>query len=238
MTTKYNQPLTIVQFVRYNLKVVFANKFIYFLLAAIAIFLLITVINLVDTDSAFETGSVYNLLLVPGVLLIFYPPTFGIQNDVDTRMLETVFGIPNYRYKVHLIRILLAILITAVILILLAMITGLSLTPVPVFKMIFQLMFPLTFICTLSFMFSTIVKNGNATAVIVACFGLFFFFAADFVEGSKWNLFHNPFSIPSDSSGYIWMETTIYNRIYLVVGAIISVLFGLIMLQKRERLVS
>lgn len=238
MTVRSNQLLTIVQFIRYNLKVVFANKFIYFLLAAIAIFLLITVISLIDTDSAFETDSVYNLLLVPGVLLIFYPPTFGIQNDLDTRMLETVFGIPDYRYKVHLIRMLLTVMITAVILFLLSIISSISLTPVPVFKMTWQLMFPLTFICALAFMVSTIVKNGNATAVIVACFGLFFFFGAEFMEGSKWNLFHNPFSIPSDSSGYIWMETTLYNRIYLVAGAIICILFGLIMLQKRERLVS
>ncbi len=238
MTAKYNQLLTIGQFVRYNLKVVFANKVIYFLLAAFAIFLLITIINLINTDSAFESGSVYNLLLVPGVLLIFYPSTFGIQNDLDNRMLETVFGIPNYRYKVYLVRLLLAVFITTVILIILAIMTSISLTPVPIFTMTFHLIFPLVFICALCFMFSTIVKNGNATAVIVACFSLFFFFAADFVKGSKWNLFHNPFSIPSDSSGYIWMETTLYNRIYLVAGAIICVLFGLIMLQKRERLVS
>ncbi|MBD3290751.1 hypothetical protein GF337_18235 [candidate division KSB1 bacterium] len=230
--------ITIVQFIRYNLKVIFSNKFIYFLLSAIAIFLLITVVNLLDTESAFDTGSVYNLLLVPGVLLIFYPPTFGIQNDLDTRMLETVFGIPNYRYKVHLVRITLAVFISAAILIVLAFLSSLSLTPIPVFSMTFQLMFPLAFICAFSFMFSTIVKNGNATAVIVACFGLFFFFGADPLEGSKWNLFHNPFSIPSNSSGYIWMEITLYNRIYLVVGAIIFVLFGLIMLQKRERFVS
>ena len=59
---KNSKPMTIVQFVRYNLKVIFANKFIYFLLAAIAIFLLITVINLLDTESSFETGSVYNLI--------------------------------------------------------------------------------------------------------------------------------------------------------------------------------
>lgn len=229
---------TIGPFIRYNLKVIFANKFLYFLLAALAIFLLITVINLFDSDSTFEIGSVYNLLLVPGVLLIFYPPTFGIQNDLDARMLETVFGIPNYRYKVHLVRLVLAVVTAALILFLLAFLCNYSLVRIPMLEMVFQLLFPLTFLCAFAFMFSAIVKSGNATAVIVACFGLFFFFGAEALEKSKWNLFHNPFSIPSDSNGFIWLETTLYNRIYLFAGIVLCILGGLYALQKRERLVS
>ena len=65
---------------RYNLKIIFANKFIYFLLAAVGIFLLVTVINLLDADANPTEGTIYYLLLVPGILIIFYPTTFGIQN--------------------------------------------------------------------------------------------------------------------------------------------------------------
>lgn len=225
---------SLINFIHYNLKVIFANKFIYFLMAAVLIFLLITIINLFDSDSEFDSSSVFWLLLVPGILLTFYPSTFGIQNDVDTRMLETLFGIPNYRYKVHLIRLFLTLGVTLVILFILALISSITLTAVPFIKMIFHLSFPLIFLCSIAFMFSTIVRNGNATAVIMVIIGLFFFFGADMLRESRWNLFHNPFSIPSNANAFIWLETTLYNRIYLVVGSILAVLFGLRNLQKRE----
>lgn len=44
----------------------------------------------------------YSMLLVPSILLIFYPTCFGIQNDQDAKTLEIIFGIPNYRYKIWL----------------------------------------------------------------------------------------------------------------------------------------
>ena len=81
-----------VKLVQYNLKIIFANKFIYFLFVAFAFFVLVTVINLFS-NSTLSEGSIYNLLLLPGILLVFYPTAFGIQNDADARMLEIIFGI-------------------------------------------------------------------------------------------------------------------------------------------------
>ena len=40
------------------------------------------------------------ILMFPSMLLIFYPAVFGIQNDEDSRILEILFGIPDYKYKV------------------------------------------------------------------------------------------------------------------------------------------
>ncbi|MCK7542107.1 MAG: hypothetical protein MZV63_70120 [Marinilabiliales bacterium] len=50
-----------------------------------------------------------------GILLVFYPSVFGIQNDQDARTIEILFGIPNYRYKVWLVRILLIFIIAFLI---------------------------------------------------------------------------------------------------------------------------
>jgi len=85
-----------VKLVRYNLKIVFANKFIYFLIAAVAFFLFVALVS-VFSNSNITEDSIYDILFFPGILLIFYPTTFGIQNDKDARMLEIIFGIPNYR---------------------------------------------------------------------------------------------------------------------------------------------
>ena len=222
---------------RYNLKIIFANKFIYFLLAAVGIFLLVTVINLLDADANPTEGTIYYLLLVPGILIIFYPTTFGIQNDVDTRMIEILFGIPNYRYKVWLVRIALIYVVVFVILLILSLLSSVALVAVPIFKMVFQLMFPIFFLGCLAFMISTLVRNGNGTAVFIIIIGMTFWILSEPLATSQWNLFLNPFSVPSNVNEAVWMETSLNNRTYLLIGTVIAILFGLLNLQKREKFV-
>jgi len=225
-----------VKLFRYNIKIIFANKFIYFLLAAVIFFLLVTVINLFSNDSPTES-TVYYLLLFPGILLIFYPSAFGIQNDVDTRMIEIIFGIPNYRYKVWLVRIILIYIIVYINLLVLSFLCGLALVQVPVFEMVFQLMFPIFFLGSLAFMFSTLIRNGNGTAVVMVIIGLAFWIASGILGNSKWDIFLNPFQIPSDINEAIWAGIALDNRIFLFVGTIIWILYGLLNLQKREKFI-
>ncbi len=226
----------IASLVKYNLKIIFANKFIYFLLAAVVFFLLVTILNLASSESDPTEGLVYYWLLVPGLLLIFYPTVFGIQNDVDTRMIEILFGIPNYRYKVWLIRLVLIYVVVFLILLILSLISSLALISFSVLNMVFQLMFPIFLLGTLAFMVSTMVRNGNGTAVLMVIIGLFFWIGTGFLP-HRFNLFLNPYSVPSDMNEVVWAQTTFNNRIYVAVAMIVCVLFGLIMLQKREKFI-
>lgn len=221
---------------RYNLKIIFANKFIFFLLAAVGFFLLVAIVNLFSDSNPTE-GSVFYTLLFPGILLIFYPTAFGIQNDLDARMLEILFGIPNYRYKVWLVRLALIYVVVFVILIGLAFLAGLAMVSVPVMEMVYKLMFPIFFLGGLSFMVSTLVRNGNGTAVVMVVIGVAFWISSGILEASKWNIFLNPFQMPSDINEAVWMDITLKNRIYLLVGTVLVLLYGLLNLQKREKFV-
>jgi len=223
--------------IRYNLKIIFANKFIYFLLAAVMIFLFVTVLNLLNASSTTTDATGYWLLLVPGLLLVFYPTTFGIQNDVDNRIIEILFGIPNYRYKIWFIRLILIFAVTFVIILVLTNVFSLVLIRVSVLRMVLQLMFPILFMGSLAFMVSTIVRNGNGTAVVIIITGLVFWIGREQLGNSEWNLFLNPYAIPSDINEAIWAETTFNNRLYLLIGTVIAVLYGLLNLQKREKFV-
>ena len=60
------------QVVRYNLKIVFGNKFIYFLIAATAFFLMVIGFMLFS-DSNPSDYDIYGTLIFPGILIIFYP---------------------------------------------------------------------------------------------------------------------------------------------------------------------
>lgn len=222
---------------RYNFKIIFAGNFWYFLLAAMIIFLLITAISLFDPTANPSEATGYWLLLVPGILLIFYPTAFGIQHDVDTRMIEILFGIPNYRYKVWLVRLFLIFIVIFAILTALAGLFSLILIETPILTMAFQVMFPILFMGSLAFMFSTLVRNGTGTAVVMIIIGLVFWIARVPLGASEWNIFLNPFAMPEDINEIIWAEVTFNNRIYLIIGTIISILYGLFNLQQREKFV-
>lgn len=223
-----------VKLIRYNLKIIFGNRFAFFLIAAVAFFLLVVTINLFS-DSNPSEASVYYLLIFPGLLLVFYPTTFGIQNDADARMIEILFGIPNYRYKVWLVRMVLIYVVVSVILVGLSLLSAFALVSIPVFEMVYQLMFPIFFLGSLAFMFSTLIRNGYGTAVMMVVIGLAFWISSGILENSKWNIFLNPFQIPSDMNEVIWASVTLNNRLYMAVGTVLTLLYGLLNLQKREK---
>jgi hypothetical protein len=222
--------------IRYNMKIIFSGRFIWFLLAAFAFFLIFA-IQMVWNNAMFNEVTVYTLLIFPGILLIFYPTVFGIQSDDDSRMLEILFGIPNYRYKVWLVRLLLIYVLVFLIIVLFAFIASVLLYRVDVLEMAYQLMYPVIFMGSLSFMFSTVIKNGNGTAVLVILIGVALLILQNNIARTQWNVFLNPFQLPNNFNEIIWQGIVTKNRIFLGTGSVIFILYGLYNLQKREKFV-
>ncbi|MCT4590479.1 MAG: hypothetical protein N4A71_21810 [Carboxylicivirga sp.] len=226
----------LIKFIRYNLKIVFGNKFVYFLGAALIFYLLITSISLFAADTVSVHG-VYFQLMFPAFLLIFFPTTYGIQNDEDARILEILFGIPNYRYKIWLVRLLMSFFMVFWFIFLMTNLSGILLINVPVFEMTMRLMVPVGLFGMLGFFFSTVVKNGNGTAVIVVIIGLVVWLLTEFLEASAWNVFLNPFDIPSGMSETVWVSIVKKHiRTWLIVASVAG-LWGLLNLQRRERFI-
>ena len=222
--------------VKYNMKIIFAGKFFWFILAAFSIFAFFMFQNAWNREEINE-GVIYNMMLFPSLLLVFYPSVFGIQNDEDNRILEILFGIPNYRYKVWGIRLLIIFIAIYFILVLFAIAAKYLLFPVNSFEMAFQLMFPVLFFGNLAFMFSTITRSGNGTAVLMIMLGIALLFFSNILSNTMWNVMLNPFSAPDSMHPYIWESLLIKNRIFLFVGAMIWLMIGLLNLQKREKFV-
>lgn len=218
------------------MKIIFSGRFIWFLLAAFAFFLIFA-IQMVWNNVIFNEVIVYSLLILPGILLIFYPTVFGIQSDDDSRMLEILFGIPNYRYKVWLVRLLLIYVLVFLMIVLFAFVASVLLYRIDVFEMAYQLMYPVIFMGSLSFMFSTVIKNGNGTAVIVILIGVALLIIQNNIARTQWNVFLNPFQLPNNFNEIIWQGIVTKNRIFLGVGSVIFILYGLYNLQKREKFV-
>ncbi len=222
--------------IRYNLKIIFAGRFVWFLLASFAFYLFFSIMSIYQ-GSVLSEGMVYNLLLFPGILLVFYPSVFGIQNDEDARILEILFGIPNYRYKVWLVRLIMIFIQVFLILIVYGYVSSILIYTVNPLEMAYQLMFPIGFMGGMAFMFSTLIKNGNGTAVVMILIGVGLLILGEGIERSQWNIFLNPLELPSNFNSAIWDGIVTRNRIFLGVGMIVFLLYGLFNLQNRERFV-
>lgn len=234
MTRFRNIQNNLVSLARYNIRIVFGGKFIYFIAASVIFFLAIGTIIAFD-EHYLSADDVYGLLIFPAVLLVFYPSAFGIQNDADQRTLEIIFGIPDYRYKVWLVRLFMVMVIVYICLFPLAFIAHYALVSIPIFKMVSQIMVLALFTATLGFCVSTIVKNGNGTAVVMVVIGLIFLILSDELYWSKWNVFLNPFDNPSNINEILWIETIRQNRIILSISSVVFLLIGLLNLQNREK---
>ncbi len=220
--------------IEYNLKIIFSNKFIWFLLGAILFFLGMAVVYVLQT-SVSDIGEFYGVFIFCGVLLIFYPTVFGIQNDQDAKTIEILFGIPDYRYKVWLVRIVLMFVIAFLIMLAFSYMASLMIIRFHVFQMTFQVMIPVVFLGMMSFMMSTVIRNGNGTAVVMIIIGIVFMFLGDVIYRSPWNIFHNPFNPAYNVTESAWAVITLKSRLFLACGSVLFLLAALLNLQRREK---
>jgi len=232
--TVYNYLILVQKMILYNLKIIFANKFIWFLTGSIVFYLGLSVIY-IFTNNVSRVEDLYGVFIFSGVLLVFYPSVFGIQNDQDARTIEILFGIPNYRYKVWLVRILLIFVIAYLIMLVFTFLSSVLIVKFQVISMTSQVMMPVLFLGMMAFMLSTVIRNGNGTAVIMIIFGIFFMILQDPLRKSQWNLFLNPFHLPFDVNETTWAIIALKNRIILITGTILFLLAALYNLQKREK---
>lgn len=222
--------------VRFNMRIIFGARFIWFLLAAFGFYVFISISGIWNGEIPDEE-FVYDILLFPAILLIFYPMTFGIQNDVDSGILEILFGIPDYRYKVWLVRLVLVFVLVFVLLLGFTGLASIFLIPLNLVEMSWQVMYPVLFLGSMAFMFSTIVKNGNGTAVVMVILGILALILSENLERTQWNIFLNPFNVPRNMNEMIWEGITLKNRLFLVIGTLLFILYGLFNLQKREKFI-
>jgi len=229
---------SVVAFGRYNATQVFAGKFIYFLLLALLVFCTVVVVQTAQEEVPPDAAAIYYYLLVPAVMLVFYPAAYCIQGDVDARMLETLFGIPDYRYKVWLVRLVVQQLVVAVLVLGLAALCQAALADFSIGLMVFHVMFPILFLGSLGFMAATLTRNGNGAAAILLIVGLFcWMMAPELLQGSRWNLYLNPFQRFEGYEALDHQTDVFYNRVGLLVGSGLAALTGLLRLQKRESFV-
>jgi hypothetical protein len=234
VTSLRNYLIIIYKMIIYNLRIIFANKFIWFLAGSILFYIGLSVFYVYTKDIS-KMEDLYGIFLFSGILLVFYPSVFGVQNDQDARTIEILFGIPNYRYKIWLVRIMLIFIITFLIMFVFTWLSSVLIVKFRIVNMTIQVMLPVIFLGIMAFMLSTVVRNGNGTAVVMIVFGLIFLIMSQSLSTSPWNVFLNPYKIPRSLNEVSWAIITLKNRITIITGMILFLLIALYNLQKREK---
>jgi len=229
-----NAATLIYKMIIYNLKIIFANKFVWFLTGSVLFWMGISLIYVFSNDIS-KMRDLYFVFLISGLLLVFYPAVFGIQNDQDARTIEILFGIPDYRYKVWLVRIVLIFMIAFAIMSGFTFLSSVLIVRFRFLNMTAQVMAPVVFLGVMAFALSTVIRNGNGTAVVMIIIGMIFMIMSEPLRKSQWNIFMNPYEAPYDVNEASWAIITAKNRIILAVGSVIFLLIALFNLQKREK---
>ena len=218
-----------------NLRIIFANKFIWFLTGSVIFYLGLSVIY-VFSNNVSRMEDLFGVFLFSGLLLVFYPAVFGIQNDMDARTIEILFGIPDYRYKVWLVRIILIFIMAFTIMLFFTFLSSVLIVKFRILPVTLQIMVPVLFMGMMGFFLSTVIRNGNGTAVILIIIGILFMMFGDSSLGrSQWNIFLNPYNIPYEMNETSWALVTFRNRIILLTGSVLFLLGALLNLQNREK---
>ena len=220
----------------YNMRIIFAGKFIWFLLVGLVLFFFL-MFSAASRGTTLSHGMVYGQLIIPGILLVFYPSCFGIQNDADHRILELLFGVPNYMYKVWLFRLFMIYVEVYLILVVYAFLARILLYPVAPFLMAAQLMIPVMLFGNLAFLYSTLIRNGNAAAVLSVLTVILALILGNtpLVENKVWDVTINPYEETENINAAIWSVILLKNRIMMVVAGIIFLMSGLLGLQNRGK---
>jgi hypothetical protein len=141
-------------------------------------------------------------------------------------------------YKVWLARLILIYVEIFFILVIYAWIAKYLIYPVNQFEIAYQLMYPVLFMGNLAFFFSTVTRNGNATAILIIICGVIAVVLSNgLTKNSMWDVTLNPLSMPENIHAVIWSDTVLCNRIFLAVGSVVWMMLGLLNLQKREKFI-
>ncbi|MFI3269636.1 MAG: hypothetical protein SNG14_06240 [Rikenellaceae bacterium] len=219
----------------YNFKILFGGKYIIFVILALLLFAY-QIFNAAYYGATLAENVVYQNLIYPSLLLIFYPAAYGIQKDSETKILEIFFCIPNYMYKVWLLRLVFVIIACLIDVSLFGVLSHLLLCPVDILQMSYQIMFVVVFFGTLALFLSTVIKSGNGVAVVLIGIFAILISVGESYSNTMWDIMLNPYNEVSSIHPDIWAKIVSNNRIMLGCCSAGLILMSLNNLRRRERM--
>ncbi len=230
-----NSLKTILLLAKYNFKIVFGGRYIVFMIISLILFCYL-LFNSAYSGEALSEITVAENLIFPSLLLIFYPTTYGIQKDEESKILEIFFCIPNYMYKVWLLRLLFVFIACYVNILIFSYLAHLLLCPIDIVMMSYHVMFVVIFFGSLAFFLSTFIKSGNGVAIVLLGLMALIINLSSQFEYTMWDIMLNPFEEPTNIHADIWQTIISNNHMLQICSSAAMLLLSLNNLRRRESL--
>jgi hypothetical protein len=223
---------------RLQARVIFSQKFVWFLAGLVAYFVVVYVVNYNQPmiDRMAQQDVFYWLLEFPLSALAVYLNMQLITAEKDSRTLEVMFTTAGSRYKVWLLRIgTLAVILLALSFGLSAM-SFFTFTDLPIFGMGLNAFVPTFFVGNMTLYFAVRFRSGFAAGMISAGLLVMVLMFSELYNETRYFLYFNPYDVPRRLDPETWNFWMWQNRIavFLMGGFLLfSALRGM---EVRERL--
>jgi len=228
---------TLFSLIKLNTKVLFSNKFLYFLIGIFLYFGVVCTINYFTDPGDYIKGEhIYiAVLLVPMIILTVFLSALIVPSEIESNTIESLFSVSGSIYKVWIIKIVVMYISLSLLLLILEILSYFMIADFPILKNFVMSLFPLYFIGGMTFFFASKYRSTGVAGIISGIVLLIFMFLAEPLEHSRFFLYLNPMITPRDINNYVWTRTVIENRIGMVIFGSFFYYLGLSRLKFKEK---
>ncbi|MFC1724393.1 hypothetical protein ACFL4T_02110 [candidate division KSB1 bacterium] len=220
-----------------NIKLLFTNKFFYFILGIILYFGFVCTINYFsDPGDSMPGYAIYiALIFIPMSVLTVFLSAYMLPGEMENNTLESLFSISGSIYKVWIIKISVMYIAISIMILILEILSYFMIADFPFFYTFFMSLFPLYFIGGLTFYFAVKFKSYAAAGILTGIIMILISFVTEPLQFSKFFLYINPIAKPRDINNYVWTRTLVENRVGMLVFGSLLYYLGLNKLKFREK---
>ena len=224
---------------RLNTRIVFSNRFAWFLFGLLAYCIFLYVVNYrSNIYNRMTPNDIYHVLLqLPLIALAVFLNMNLIASEKENRTLEITFTTAGSRIKIWLIRFGSLCLLFFIMAILLSLIGFFFFTDLPIWGFAFHTYVPAFFIAGMVFYFSVKFRSGLAAGMVSAVLLFLMLIFNEALEGTRWSIFFNHYDRPHNRvDPSVWNDWIWQNRIGLIVLGAAFIFAALRAMRHREKL--
>lgn len=232
------QAVVIWEMLRLQARVLFSNRFAWFMAGILAFYVVVYIINFNQpVVQRMTREAVFSLLLeFPLSLLAVYLNMQLLTAEKENRTLEVMFTTAGGRYKVWLQRLGTLYAILLALCFLLSSLAFFTIADLPIVGMALNAFVPVFFVGNMTLYFAVRFRSGLAAGMVSAGILLILLMFSELLNETRYFLFFNPYNVPRSLDPETWELWMWQNRAAVLFFGGLLLFLALRGMEIRERL--
>jgi ABC-type transport system involved in multi-copper enzyme maturation permease subunit len=218
-------------------RIVFQKKILFMTGGIATYYAILYAIAVFRPGEGFSVEQALHVLVeAPGTVLAIYLTMDLVASERDKDTLEILFSTAASHHTTWGIRMVAVLGVLTVSIISMSLISYYIFAEFPYGWGGLNALAPSLFIACLTFLFSTLCRSGNASAMLSLGVLLVILVTAETLKETPYFLFLNPLSPPSNIDEDLWFEQALYNRVTIIISGALFIFFALRRMGTREKI--